>query len=229
MANFNKKDIQAEVTLGEKLRNVRQKNELTLEDVEKNTGIPTKYLDDLENSNYEKLPGEVYVKNFLKAYAQYLGLSIDQVMGFYSKEKELIERFEEKKLQKYLGKKPIGGSKFWTTPKIIRNLLVGLVIIIILLYLGLEFNKTISPPFLEIENPSSDVVTSEKTITIKGKAEKESRVEINGQEIFKNTEGNFSEEIYLEKGINIIKITAKKKRSQENIVYIKVLVEEEKQ
>ena len=97
---------------------------------------------------------------------------------------------------------------------------------IFLVYLGIEFSRNISPPFLEVESPQDDLVTSERMVTIRGKTEKESRVTINGQEVFEDEEGNFSEEIDLKEGINIIKITSAKKRSKESVVYKKVLVKE---
>jgi len=43
--------------------------------VYKVVNIPLKYLQALEAEEWNKLPGEVYIKNFLKTYCEFLGLN----------------------------------------------------------------------------------------------------------------------------------------------------------
>ena len=47
--------------LGDILRREREKQGLTLKDVEEETSIRTLYIDAIENGQYDVLPGEVYV------------------------------------------------------------------------------------------------------------------------------------------------------------------------
>jgi cytoskeletal protein RodZ len=60
--------------IGNSLREARVRQELDINRVEADTKIRAKYLQALEEENFELLPAETYVKGFLRTYANYLGL-----------------------------------------------------------------------------------------------------------------------------------------------------------
>jgi len=60
--------------IGATLREARVRKRLTLQQVEEDTKIRTKYLQALEDDDFEALPGRAYAKGFLSSYASYLGL-----------------------------------------------------------------------------------------------------------------------------------------------------------
>src|SRR5215211_9444912 len=60
--------------IGSTLREARTRRELTLRDAQEATRIRLKHLAALEDERFDQLPEEVYVKGFLRAYADYLGL-----------------------------------------------------------------------------------------------------------------------------------------------------------
>jgi cytoskeleton protein RodZ len=60
--------------IGGSLREARLKRNLTPADVQKAIRIRDRYLQALEEERWELLPGEAYVKGFLRTYAEYLGL-----------------------------------------------------------------------------------------------------------------------------------------------------------
>lgn len=60
--------------LGLTLREAREKNRLSLRQVEDDTNIRIQYLIALEDGDYNQLPGRVYAIGFLRSYAKYLGL-----------------------------------------------------------------------------------------------------------------------------------------------------------
>lgn len=70
--------------LGDLLRETREQRGLSLEQVEADTRIRYKFLVALESGDYDALPGQVYVKGFLRTYAAYLGLDVEQVVGLYA-------------------------------------------------------------------------------------------------------------------------------------------------
>jgi len=72
--------------LGELLRETRQEKRASLAEVEKATKIRQKYLEALEEGDHTKLPGEAFVRGFLRNYALYLGLDPDEVMALYKEE-----------------------------------------------------------------------------------------------------------------------------------------------
>jgi cytoskeletal protein RodZ len=60
--------------IGGSLREARLKRNLTPADVQKAIRIRDRYLQALEEEHWELLPGDAYVKGFLRTYADYLGL-----------------------------------------------------------------------------------------------------------------------------------------------------------
>ncbi|MBA3492321.1 MAG: helix-turn-helix domain-containing protein [Rubrobacteraceae bacterium] len=63
-----------EAKIGRILEQKRKERGLSLEDVEQATKIRKRYLTGLEREDYAVLPDAVYVRGFLKTYANYLGL-----------------------------------------------------------------------------------------------------------------------------------------------------------
>ncbi|HEX9020923.1 MAG TPA: RodZ domain-containing protein [Nitrospirota bacterium] len=70
-------------TLGQYLRSAREARGIDLRDAAQQTRISIHYLDALETENFAKLPGEVFVKGFLKSYAKFLRLDESEVMIKY--------------------------------------------------------------------------------------------------------------------------------------------------
>lgn len=66
--------------IGDELRIVREKKGLSLLDVEEGTKIRAKYLEAIENEDFDIIPGKVYIKGFLKNYAEYLGLDSHELL-----------------------------------------------------------------------------------------------------------------------------------------------------
>jgi cytoskeleton protein RodZ len=60
--------------IGSTLREARMRARIDISEVEARTKIRAKYLRAIENEEWDLLPGPVYVKSFLKTYADYLGL-----------------------------------------------------------------------------------------------------------------------------------------------------------
>jgi hypothetical protein len=60
--------------IGNSLREARLRQGDELSRVESETKIRGKYLHALEDERFDLIPGETYVKGFLRAYAEYLGL-----------------------------------------------------------------------------------------------------------------------------------------------------------
>lgn len=58
--------------VGERLRTERERQNLSLRDIEKGTSIRAHYLEAIENGDFKALPGEVYAKGFVRNYATFL-------------------------------------------------------------------------------------------------------------------------------------------------------------
>lgn len=67
--------------LGERLRQAREAKGLTFEQIEEATKIRRRYLQALEDEDYGQFPGEVYIRGFLRNYAQVLGLDPEEILA----------------------------------------------------------------------------------------------------------------------------------------------------
>lgn len=65
--------------VGYTLRQERERQNLSISDIEQGTSIRALYIEAIENGEYDKLPGKVYTKGFIKNYAKFLGLDPDSV------------------------------------------------------------------------------------------------------------------------------------------------------
>lgn len=72
--------------MGSVLKAEREKRGLTVKDIERETSIRAKYLEALERGKYDALPGEVYVKGFIRNYAEFLGLDAEKLVQEYREE-----------------------------------------------------------------------------------------------------------------------------------------------
>jgi transcriptional regulator with XRE-family HTH domain len=70
-------------SIGEKLRSARESKKLTFKDVSKDTNITPKFIEALENEEFEKFPGETYVIGFLRTYAEYLRVDAEEIVHAY--------------------------------------------------------------------------------------------------------------------------------------------------
>ena len=83
------------MTIGSQLKQARQQKGISLQEAAVKTKIQKKYLDALENDNFSLLPNALYLKGFLKSYAQILGLNPDGLVAqlqdeIFVKEKQVI-------------------------------------------------------------------------------------------------------------------------------------------
>ncbi len=202
--------------LGKVFKRYREEAGLKIEQVEKDTKISQRMLLALENDNYDILPEDLYVKNIIKTYAEYLFLDYNKLLNLYRTSRGEIkdEKFKIKKT-----------NRVYITPQIFRYIVISVIFLILAVYLGLQINNIFTMPDLVVYQPDKNLTTSQNFIEIKGKTEKETRVLINNKEIYIDSNGEFKATLDLQKGLNTIKISASKKHSKENVIFREVLVQ----
>lgn len=72
--------------VGDILRAEREKQGLTIKDIENETSIRTLYIEAIEKGAWKALPSEVYVKGFIRNYAEFLRLDADALARQYREE-----------------------------------------------------------------------------------------------------------------------------------------------
>lgn len=72
-----------EKTVGAILKEARLAKGISLADAEKATSIRSRYLQAVENDEYDKTPGEVFLKGIIRNYGNYLGLNGPELVNEY--------------------------------------------------------------------------------------------------------------------------------------------------
>ena len=70
-------------SFGDRLRREREMRGVSLDDIAEATKIGTRLLRALEDEHFELLPGGIFNKGFVRAYAKYLGLNEDEAVADY--------------------------------------------------------------------------------------------------------------------------------------------------
>jgi cytoskeleton protein RodZ len=68
---------------GDKFRRARERKELSLDDVSNVTKISSRMLQAIEEEQFDQLPGGVFNRGFIRAYAKHLGLNSEDAVNDY--------------------------------------------------------------------------------------------------------------------------------------------------
>src|SRR5690554_4383329 len=69
--------------LGQLLKKARTQKGISLDELQELTKIRKRYLEAIEEGNYTILPGNFYVRAFIKSYSEAVGLNPDEVLNLY--------------------------------------------------------------------------------------------------------------------------------------------------
>ena len=84
----NKTKFAPELSIGERLANVRKSEGISLSKASNVTKLKVTYLEALEQDNFDVLPAPIYAKNFIKIYGNYLGLDGEALAIEFAKKSE---------------------------------------------------------------------------------------------------------------------------------------------
>jgi transcriptional regulator with XRE-family HTH domain len=151
--------------IGNTLREARVRRNLTLQQVEEDIKIRVKYVQAMENEDWDLMPGVTYVKGFLRTYSTYLGLDPNVIIDeFRSRAMVASDEHHE----------PFSGASVIGKPLSHRGrntiVLVAIVCLVVLgaIYAigiwngGGEDEPTTEPPALGIESVSPSPSKSPK-------------------------------------------------------------------
>ena len=125
--------------IGDKLRSAREAKGLSIEDIEKATKIQGRYLTAIEQNDFDKLPGDFYVRAFIRQYAQIVGLDGKKLLSEYHEDipkaepDEFVEDSIDNKSEE-VRKTTSSKKKIWQDylPRIIVGL--GIIVVILVCY-----------------------------------------------------------------------------------------------
>ena len=70
-------------SFGEQLRQARESQNITLQEIAATTKISSRALQALESEQFDQLPGGIFNKGFVRAYARYVGLDEEKMLAAY--------------------------------------------------------------------------------------------------------------------------------------------------
>ncbi len=225
MIKFKKQAIKEnqELISGE-LKRIREEKKIKLSKASLDLRISEKYLESLEIGDISGLPEGVYAKNFLKRYAEYLGLDPDKIALEYFD----TDQPARKNNKNVFARKVPHAFYFLTIPRLLKNIFLFALAMTLFSYLAYAVYNIISPPNLIINTPIADYQTTEKSLLVSGVTEAETNVHINDEAVLVNRDGRFEKNVNLQMGINNIIVSAQKKYSRTKYENRKVLVSDPK-
>jgi cytoskeletal protein RodZ len=71
-------------TVGQLLRHLRESKGMSVEEVSRATRVPVSSVERIEADRFDELPGEVFVRGFLKSYARAVELEPEEILARYT-------------------------------------------------------------------------------------------------------------------------------------------------
>ena len=72
-------------SIGEKLRLAREARGIALRDISEQTRISIRYLEAIETDDYRRLPGGIFNRSFIRAYAKFIGYDEHDALEDYAR------------------------------------------------------------------------------------------------------------------------------------------------
>lgn len=195
-------------TVGQILKEERERKFYTLDEVEKVTKIRKELLLALEDDNYSNLPPPTFVQGFIKNYGKFLGLDTVRLIAIFRREFS-NHRNPPKILDSFTN--PLSVKKFVLTPAKVLSMIIATFVLIFFTYLWIEYRYLVGSPMLEIVKPLDQISVDSPTIEVLGKTNPEAKVAINSQEVTVDRDGNFKQELKVSESVNKIVITSTSK------------------
>ncbi|MDR6124146.1 cytoskeletal protein RodZ [Bacillus sp. SLBN-46] len=171
--------------LGNRLKEARLAKGFSLDDVQSMTKIQKRYLIGIEEGNYASMPGNFYVRAFIKQYSEALGLNPDEIFETYKSEipvayhDELPQQLSRVKTHKSIND---GNSKILNLlPKILIGVFVvglaSLIYVLVTNHAGNDSNESLSKENDPVKYVKSENLEKAKEVEKKEKEKEKEKEE----------------------------------------------------
>lgn len=190
----------------------RRRQKLTLAALSAQTGIPVVKLAALEAGDFSVFAAEVYGRGAYLRYARALG--IDGRMAERVVAQALRAAREHVPLRVYV---PFPWLTRWLTPRTLLLAIVGAIGVVVSGYIIWQVQSFLRLPQLKLAEPTVAMVKSGMVI-VRGRAETNARVSVNGEAVLLSDEGNFETALVLHPGINVLRLEAENAAGRVRVV-----------
>jgi cytoskeletal protein RodZ len=180
--------------------------------------IPPTQLRSLEEGDLSVFTAEVYARGAYRKYARYLGVEAPQAhyafMRSLAGARELVP-LRVPQTSPWL-------QRVWTPAGVIILTIVGGVLLVAS-YLAWQVQTFVRLPSLELTEPSA-LVLQQQSVVVRGQAEAEAEVAVNGEVVLPDSEGVFSFDLPLRAGINVVHVEATNAAGRTRVIEQRLLV-----
>ncbi len=152
--------------IGTTLRDARIRRNISLQQAEEDTKIRVKYIQAMENEDFDVLPGGTYAKGFLRTYADYLGIDFQIVLDEYNERFGTGDNFEHT-IEPPRTAKPKAPHKH---QNFLFVAILAVAIIAVLAYLGWGNSSSKTPPPVPSATQATTTQAAQAPVTTKTQA-----------------------------------------------------------
>jgi cytoskeletal protein RodZ len=132
---------------GEKLRRQRESRNLTLREISESTKITKRYLEALERNDFDALPGGVFVKGYIRSYAEAIGLNPESLLEEYRSERRARgeedpsedEKVAKEAAQAAMSQLATSINRQGKERRLLLPIIIGLALLAIIIWAGIHF------------------------------------------------------------------------------------------
>lgn len=210
-------------TIGEILREERERHRVSLVDLAKRTRIRERYLKALEQNQFDQLPASTFVKGYIRTYAQLFGFDHQPLIAILRR--DFKESAKGRLIPLEFIKPLLRKRVIWQRPIALVFAGVLLLLATIGAYVGVQWYHLSQPPNLNVIEPENDAAVSARAV-VRGVTESDVLVTVNDQPVALQPNGSFETEILLTReGLNTLTVKALDRRGKANVVQRTVRVQ----
>ncbi|AYE38772.1 helix-turn-helix domain-containing protein [Companilactobacillus zhachilii] len=184
--------------IGQKLRNARIKKGYTIDDLQQITKIQKRYLIAIEEGQFDHLPGDFYVRAFIKQYSDAVGISSDDLLEEYKADIPNSQPTQESAPEETKTRtiKEESNSFFSNLGNYIPQIVVGIVIVVIVGVIAfgmIHRNQSASSVTIPKDNTTQTTKKSAKKKAAKKESKKVAKKTTNEEAVKESdTEGTYT-------------------------------------
>lgn len=201
------------IRIGQKLKEERLKQGLSLDQIAKDTKIRASFLSAIERGEYNRLPSSAYAQGFVRNYSSYLGLPKKETLAIFRRE------FDEERIYKVLPEGLARNEQFATHKLRFHTTILVLSIVFLTLFgfLFYQYRSAFFDPPLNITSPKENK-TYGQDILVSGQTDMNAIVTINNDPVALTEKGEFMKKISVFTGEKTIVIRAKNRFNRVTVV-----------
>jgi cytoskeleton protein RodZ len=144
-------------SIGEKLRLARETRGIALRDISEQTRISMRYLEAIETDDYRRLPGGIFNRSFIRAYAKFIGYDEQQAIDDYGRTMREHGEPDEDSTKPYKSLVYTDGSHSRSPLMTLLLALVILAVLSVCVWAGLHFyQRSVAPKTRPGTKPSAN-------------------------------------------------------------------------